>query len=148
MRILQIVAACAALGGCWAPGQEVASTSRLGDQFVGKDATSLLPQFGKPLSRNKMDNDQVTYVWELDPANAPTGDRRIDTGSAGLYGDGHTPGYISDDPRRCKMSVIVSAEGIVTQVTTEEQNGTGAPSRTFCILGGVCAQLIAAKSRT
>jgi hypothetical protein len=148
MRILEIVAVCAALGGCAAPGQEVASTSRLGDQFVGKNVNSLVPQFGKPISRNKMDNDQTTYVWELDAATDSAADRRIDTGHAGLYGDGHTPGYMSDDPRRCKMSVAVSPEGIITQIVTEEQNGTGAPTRTFGILGGVCAQLIGTKSRT
>ena len=149
MRILEIVAVCAALGGCAVPGQEAASTSSpLGDQFIGKSVSSLVPRFGKPISRDKTDNDQATYVWELDTATDSLGDRRTDTGDAGLYGDGHTPGYMSDDPRRCKMSVTASPEGIITQVTTEEQNGTGAPTRTFGILGGVCARLIGAKSRT
>ncbi len=148
MRILKIVAVCAALGGCAAPGQEAASSSRLGDQFVGKNVSSLVPRFGKPVSRDKMDNGQTTYVWELEAASAPSGDRRTDTGDAGLYGDGHTPGYMSDDPRLCKMSVTVSPEGVITQVTTEEHNGTGAPTRTLGILGGVCGRLIGAKSQT
>ena len=148
MRILAIVAVCAALGGCAAPGQEVASTSRLGDQFLGKTANSLVPRFGKPISRDKMDNDQTTYVWELDPTTVSADDRRTDTGAAGLYGDGHTPGYMTDDPRRCKMSVTVSPEGVITQVATEDQNGTGAPTRNFGILGGVCAQLLGTRSRT
>jgi len=148
MRILEIVAVCAVLGGCAAPGQEAASTSRLGDQFVGKNASSLVPRFGKPVSRDKTDNGQTTYVWELDTATDSPDDRRTDTGDAGLYGDGHTPGYMSDDPRLCKMSVTVSPEGVITQVVTEEHNGTGAPTRTLGILGGVCAQRLGAKSRT
>lgn len=147
MRILEIIAVCAALGGCASPGQEAASTSRLGDQFVGKTANSLVPRFGKPISRDKIDNGQTVYVWELDAAMDSPGDRRTDTGDAGLYGDGHSPGYMSDDPRLCKMSVTVSPEGVITQVTTEEQNGTGAPTRTFGILGGVCAQRLGTRSR-
>jgi len=55
---------------------------------------------------------------------------------------------MSDDPRRCKMSVTVSPEGVITQVVTEDQNGTGAPTRNFDILGGVCAQLLGTRSRT
>lgn len=149
MRILEIVAVCALLGGCAAPVQEMASTSRLGDQFVGKNVSSLVPRFGKPVSRDKNDNGQTTYVWELEAATDSPGDRRTtDTGDAGLYGDGHTPGYMSDDPRLCKMSVTVSPEGVITQVATQEHNGTGAPTRTFGILGGVCARLIGAKSQT
>jgi hypothetical protein len=148
MRILEIIALCAALGGCAAPWQEVGSTSRLGDQFVGKNVSSLVPQFGKPVSRKKMDNDQTSYVWELEAATDLADDRRIDTGHAGLYGDGHTPGYMSDDPRLCKLSVTVSPEGIITQVVTEDQNGTGAPSVTLGFNGSVCAQRLRAKSRT
>ncbi len=148
MRILGIVALCAALGGCASPLQEVASTSRFGDQFVGKNVSSLVPQFGKPVSRKKMDNDQTSYVWELEAATDVADDRRFDTGDAGLYGDGHTPGYMSDDLRFCKMSVTASREGIITQVITEDQNGTGSPSVMLGFNGSVCAQRLRAKSHT
>ena len=149
MRVLKIVALCAALGGCGMPRQEMASTSRLGDQFVGQNVTSLVTQFGKPISRKKMDNDQTSYVWELEaPTELPDDRRRIDTGKGGLYEDGHTPGYMSDDPRLCKMSVTVSREGIITQVSTEDQNGTGAPSITLGFNGSICAQRLGTKPRT
>jgi hypothetical protein len=152
MRILVIVALSATLVGCGAPRPEMAqaSTSRLGDQFVGQNVTALVAQFGKPVSRKKIDNDQITYVWDLEaPTEPPDNRRTIDTGGGGLYEDGHTPGYFSDDLRLCKMSVTVSREGIVTQVSTEETNGTDAPSsRTFGFNGSVCAQRLGAKPRT
>ena len=66
--------------------------------------------------------------------------RRTDEGYGGLYEDGHTPGYMTDDPRICKLTVIASVEGIVTQVTAEDLNGTGAPKRTFGLLGSICAE--------
>lgn len=153
MRILKIVALCAALGGCGFPRQEMASTSPLGDQsvgqnFVGQNVTSLVNQFGKPVSRKKTDTGQTSYVWELDAATESADDRRFDSGDGGLYGDGHTPGYMTDDQRLCKMTVAVSPEGIVTQVTTEDQNGTGAPSMTIGLSRGICAQRLRTKPRT
>ncbi len=148
MRILKIVAICAALGGCSMPRQEMASTSRLGDQFVGKNVSSLVPQFGKPVSRKKLDDDQTSYVWELGAPTEVAEDRRVDTGDAGLYGDGHTPGYMTDDPRLCKMTVTVSPEGTITQVVTEDQNGTGAPSMTLRTLGSICAQRLGTRPQT
>ena len=148
MRILKIAALCAVLGGCWASLPEMASTSPLGDQFVGQNVTTLVNQFGKPVSRKKNDTGQTLYVWELDAPTEAADDRRFDTGHAGLYGDGHTPGYMTDDQRLCKMTVMVSPEGIVTQVTTEDQNGTGAPSMTIGLSGGICAQRLRTKPRT
>lgn len=149
MQIPRIVALCVALGGCGgALRQEVASTSRPGDQFVGQNVTSLVNQFGKPVSRKKMDNDQNSYVWELDASADPADSRPVDTGDAGLYGDGHTPGYMSDDPRFCKLSAVVSREGVVTQITAEDQNGTGAPSMTLGYNGSICAQRLRTRPQT
>lgn len=153
MRILKIVAVCAALGGCGAMWQDATTTTRPGDQsvgqnFVGQNVNSLVTQFGKPISKKKMDNDQTSYVWELEAATDSAGNERTHTGQAGLYGDGRTPGYMSDDPRFCKLSVTASPEGVVTQVNTEDSNGTGAPAMTFRINGSICAQRLAMKSRT
>ena len=148
MRILGIVALCAALGGCSMPRQEMASTSRLGDQFVGQNVTSIVTRFGKPISRSKTDNDQTSYVWDLDDSVEPAVEHRIQAASGGLYGDGETPGYVSDDPRFCKMTVIVSREGIVTQVNAEDQNGTGVPTMTLGFNGSICVQRLRAKPRT
>ncbi|MGO8908038.1 MAG: hypothetical protein ACLQDM_01720 [Bradyrhizobium sp.] len=126
----------------------MASTSRLGDQFVGQNVTSIVTRFGKPISRSKTDNDQTSYVWDLDDSVEPAVNHRIQAAAGGLYGDGETPGYMTDDPRFCKMTVTVSREGIVTQVVAEEQNGTGAPSVSLGFNGSICAQRLRAKPQT
>jgi hypothetical protein len=138
MRILGAAVLCFVLSGGWASAQNAPPT-QAGNQFVGKDVHVVADRFGSPTGRKKMDNDDMLYVWELGPADQSASRRRNDTGDGGLYEDGHTPGYINDDPRICKLTVIASPEGIVTQVTAEDQNGTGAPTRTFGLLGSVCA---------
>jgi len=139
MRNLAIVVMCTALGGCWTSGQEAATSSKIGDQFVGQNVDAVVARFGKPVGRKKLDNDQMGYVWEL-AAVESTGDQNIPTGAGGLYGDGRTPGQMSDDPRFCKISVTTSPEGTVTQFNAEDSNGTGAPSKTFGLVGSACAQ--------
>jgi hypothetical protein len=42
MRILIIAGLCAILGGCWTAGQDVATSSRYGEQFVGKDVDAVV----------------------------------------------------------------------------------------------------------
>jgi hypothetical protein len=147
MRTLKVVALCTALGGCWTSGQEAATSTRPGDQFVGQNVDAVVARFGKPNERKKLENDQMTYVWELAAANLPP-NQRIHTGQAGLYGDGQTPGYMSDDPRFCKLSVTTSPEGVVTQFKAEDSNGTGAPTITLGIGGSICAQRFAMKPQT
>jgi hypothetical protein len=139
MRIPKIVVLCVALGGCWTSGEGVATSRQSGDQFVGKNVDAVVARFGKPTSR-KVDNDQTTYFWQLDAATDPSGSQKAYTGQGGLYGDGRTPGYMSDDPRFCKLSVTTSPEGIVTQFSAEDLNGTGAPTFSLGINGSVCAQ--------
>jgi hypothetical protein len=139
MRILAIVAICTALGGCWTSGQDVATPVRPGDQFVGQNVDAVVARFGKPIGRKRGENDQMTYFWELAAAES-SGEQKTPSGQAGLYGDGRTPGLMSDDPRFCKISVTTSPEGIVTQFSVEDSNGTGAPAKTFGLLGSACAQ--------
>jgi hypothetical protein len=147
MRILTIVAACVALGGCWTSGQDAATANRPSDQFVGQNVDTVVARFGKPTGRKKMDNDQMTYVWEFPATDLPGGQTSY-TGQAGLYGDGRTPGSMSDDPRFCKISVVTSPEGIVTQFNAEDSNGTGAPSMTLGLIGSVCSQRFRQKPQT
>jgi hypothetical protein len=139
MRILKIAALCATLGGCWTPGQDVATPPRFGDQFVGKNVDAVVARLGKPSGRKRMDNDQMTYVWEFAAADQPTNQRSY-TGQGGLYGDGQLPGAMSEDLRICKVSVITSPEGIVTQFDAEDSNGTGSSKIGLGISGSFCSQ--------
>jgi hypothetical protein len=145
MRILEIVALCAALGGCAGAAQQQEGAVRPGGQFIGQNVTSFAAQYGPPTSAKRMDDGQGAYVWQLD---ATAGDRWVDAGPGGLYGDGHTPGYISDDPRFCKVKITASPEGIITQFNTEDSNGTGAPTMTLGFNGSVCAKRLGTKPQT
>ena|ERR1700739_1159700 len=145
MRILETIALCAALGGCAGALQQEGAV-RAGGQFIGQNVTSFAAQYGPPTSSKRMDDGQGAYVWQLS-AGGPS-DRWVDTGDAGLYGDGHTPGYISDDPRFCKVSITASPEGIVTQLNAEDSNGTGAPAMTLGLTGSICAKRLKTKPQT
>lgn len=134
-------ALCLALGGCWTSGQTAASARW--DQFVGQNVQVVATRFGQPTGRKRLDNDQMLYVWEL-PSLDWSGNKKTHSGAGGLYGDGQTPGYMSDDLRRCNLSVTTSPEGIVTQVQAEDSNGTGAPTMTLGFNGSVCAQRLSA----
>jgi hypothetical protein len=143
MRTLRTVILCITLGGCWTSGQD-ATSAPSGNQFVGKSVDAVVSRFGKPTGRKKMDGDQMFYVWELPPMDW-SGNKRTHAGQGGLYGDGQTPGYMSDDPRLCKISVTTSSEGVVTQFIAEDLNGTGAPATTLGLVGSVCTQRFSAK---
>lgn len=140
MRSMGAAALCVVLSGGWASAQNAAPSTQAGNQFVGKDVHVVADRFGQPTGRKKMDNDEMLYVWELGPPDPTAKRRRTTDGFGGLYDDGETPGYITMDPRICRLTVIASVEGIVTQVTAEDENGTGAPKRTSGLLGSVCAE--------
>jgi hypothetical protein len=145
MRILKIVTLCAVLGGCAGALQQESGVRPAG-QFIGQNVTTFAAQYGPPTSSKRMDDGQGSYVWQLGAVAAP--DRWVDTGNGGLYGDGHTPGYISDDPRFCRVKIITSPEGIISQFNTEDSNGTGAPTMTLGINGSVCAKRLGTKPQT
>src|ERR1700742_2151311 len=102
MRVLKIAVLCVGLGGCWTSGQDVATSPRYGDQFVGKNVDAVVTKLGKPRGRKKMDGDQMTYFWEFAAADLPA-NQRSHTGQGGLYGDGQTPGAMSEDLRICRV---------------------------------------------
>lgn len=139
MRSIGAAVLCVVLSGAWASAQSTAQSTQAGNQFVGKDVHVVADRFGSPTGRKKMDNDEMLYVWELGPADPSAHRGRTTEGYGGRYDDGETPGYMTDDTRICKLTVIASVEGIVTQVTAEDLNGTGAPKRTFGFVGSVCA---------
>lgn len=128
MRMLGIVALCAALGGCAASRQEV--VARLGEQFIGQNVDALVVKFGPPTSSFKMNSGQNSYVWQLTAVTDMSGDR----------------GYAQAQTRFCKISVIASPAGIVTQLDTEDSNaGAGAVAVAIGMYGSICAQRLGMK---
>lgn len=106
MRFSGVVALGAALvlGACAASRQEVAT--RLGEQFIGQNVDALVVQFGPPTTMFKMNNGGGSYLWQLTSIT----DVAIDRG----YGQAQT--------RFCKVSVITTPTGIVSQLNTEDSN--------------------------
>jgi hypothetical protein len=130
MRILRIVALSAALAGCAASRQEV--TARLGDQFIGQNVDTLVVQFGPPTSTFKMNSGQSSYVWQLTSVTDINTDR----------------GYGQASTRFCKVSVIASPAGIVTQLNTEDSNAGMGLAGAVGAYGSICGQRLGMRPQT
>jgi hypothetical protein len=130
MRILAIVALCAALGGCAASRQEVAT--RLGDQFVGQSVDNLVMKFGPPASTFRMNSGDTSYVWQLGDQT----DIRVNDGR----------GFAST--RYCKVNVITSKAGTVTQLNTEDSNAGGGLIGAVGGYGSICANRLGMERQT
>lgn len=86
------------LTGCAASRQEVATRS--GQQYVGQNVDALVVGFGPPASTFKLNSGETSYVWQLgNQANINT-----------YRGSG------SASTMYCKVSVIASPAGVVTQL--------------------------------
>jgi hypothetical protein len=99
MRILGIVALCAALGGCASSRQETAS--RLGQQYVGQNVDTLVVRFGPPASTFKMNSGETSYVWQLGNQTDINTYRGVGAASTQF----------------CKVNVVATPAGIVTQTS-------------------------------
>jgi hypothetical protein len=121
MRILATALLCAALGGCAASRQEV--VARLGDQYLGQNVDALVVKFGPPTSTFKMNSGESSYIWQLGNQTDVAVDR----------------GYGSMSTRFCKVNVIASKTGTVTQLTTEDSNAGGGVYGAMGLYGSICA---------
>jgi len=121
MRILRVAALCAALPGCAASKQEVAT--RLGEQYVGHNVDALVVKFGPPASTFKMNSGDTSYIWQLGNQTNIVADRG--TGVA--------------TTQFCKVSVIANKNGIVSQLNTEDANAGGGLYGVLGMLGSICA---------
>jgi hypothetical protein len=121
MRNLGIVALCAALGGCAASRQEV--VARLGDEYVGQNVDALVIKFGPPASTFKMNSGDTSYIWQLGNQTNINTDR-----GAGIA-----------STQYCKVSVIASKTGIVSQLNTEDSNAGGGLGGALGMYGSICA---------
>jgi hypothetical protein len=82
MRLLMVVALCAALGGCAASSQEV--VQRLGSNYIGKSSDELIRDFGPPTSTFKMQSGETSYVWQLASVTGISGDGAMHRHRRGL----------------------------------------------------------------
>ena len=107
MRVFWLLALCSTLVGCAASAPEV--RARLGQEYIGKNVDALVVQWGPPTSMFKMNGGQSSYVWQLSAVT----EIAINRG----YGTAATTG--------CKVTVITTPTGIVTQLATEDNNPGG-----------------------
>jgi hypothetical protein len=130
MRILGIVALCAARGGCAASRQEV--SERLGEYYIGQNVDALVIDFGPPASTFKMNSGDTSYIWQLgNQTNAVGGD-----------------GAAIASTRFCKVSVVASKTGIVTLLNTEDSNAGGGIAGAVGMYGSICANRLGMQHRS
>ena len=90
--------------GCDASREEVAT--RLGAQYVGQNVDALVIKFGPPASTFKMNSGDTSYIWQLGNQTNISTDRGSGIAST----------------QYCKVSVIASKTGIVSQFNIEDSN--------------------------
>lgn len=122
MRILGVIALCAGLAGCAASRQEVAA--RLGDQYVGQNVDALVVKFGPPVSTFKMNSGDTSYIWQLGNQT------NINTNEGSGIASTHF----------CKVSVVASKTGVVSQLNTEDANAGGGLAGAIGMYGSICAR--------
>jgi hypothetical protein len=94
---LGIVALCAALAGCAASREEVAT--RLGQQYIGQNVDALVVRFGPPTNAFNMNSGGTSYIWQLGNQTNINTDRGSGVAST-IY---------------CKVSVTASKTGVITR---------------------------------
>lgn len=110
IRLAMLAAACL-LSGCAATKQEV--STNLENRYVGKNVDALVSEFGPPASAFRMNNGGSAYMWQLTSVTSID----VDSDQYGSSGTART--------HFCRVNVLTSPTGIVTQLTTEDRSGTG-----------------------
>ncbi len=101
-------------------GREVAT--RLGDQYVGQNVDALVIKFGPPASTFKMNSGDTSYIWQLGNQTNINSDRGSGIASTQF----------------CKVSVIASKTGVVSQLNTEDSNAGGGLGGALGMYGSIC----------
>jgi hypothetical protein len=129
MRMLGIVALGVALSGCAASREEV--IARLGEHYIGQNVDQLVIDWGPPANTFKMNSGDSSYIWQLgDQTNINT-----DRGS----------GIAST--RFCKVSVVASKTGVVSQLNTEDSNAGAGIGGAVGMYGSICANRLGIQRR-
>ena len=84
-----------------------------------------------------MNSGETSYVWQLGNQT------NINT-----YGSGSGSGYGSASTQFCKVSVIASKAGIVTQLNTEDSNAGAGIGGAVGMYGSICANRLGIQRRT
>jgi hypothetical protein len=121
MRALIIAVLCAALGGCAASREEV--VARLGSEYVGQNVDTLVVKFGPPANSFKMNSGDTSYVWQLGNQTNIVAD--------------HGSGIASTT--FCKVTVVASPKGVISQLNTEDSNAGGGLGAAVGMYGSICA---------
>ena len=121
LRLAAAMLCCVGVASCAASRQEVAA--RLGAEYVGQNVDALAVKFGPPTSMFKINSGQTSYQWQLSNQTDIAVDR----------GFGHA------STRYCKVSVIASPTGVVTQLNTEDSNAGSDIYAAFGAYGSICA---------
>jgi hypothetical protein len=91
----------------------------LGDQYVGQNVDALVIKFGT----FKMNSGDTSYIWQLGNQTNINSDRGSGIASTQF----------------CKVSVIGSKTGIVSQLNTEDSNAGGGLGGALGMYGSICA---------
>ncbi len=130
MRNLAMMALCAALMGCAASLEEVAT--RLGAQYVGQNVDALVVKFGPPASTFKMNSGDTSYIWQLGNQTNINTDRGSGIAST----------------QYCKVSVIASKIGVVSQLNTEDSNAGAGLGSALGMYSSICANRLGMERQT
>jgi hypothetical protein len=95
------------LGGCVATSQQTAQ--QLGARYLGQKVDQLVVDFGPPASTFRMTSGENAYMWQL----GNTTNIVMSEGSG------------SASTSYCRVKVISSPAGVVTDLKTEDVSGTG-----------------------
>lgn len=130
MRFISVLTLAILLAGCAASRQEV--VARLGSEFIGQNVDALVVKFGPPASMFKMNSGGSSYAWQLTAVTDMAGDR----------------GFAQAQTRFCKVSVITSPSGVVTQLDTEDSNAGAGIGGAIGMYGSICAQRLGMRPQT
>ena len=120
MKIINATAAAIAvtwLAGCAATKVEV--RDRLGEKFIGRNVDEIVVEFGPPASTFKMNNGDTSYLWQLGAST------NINT----YRGSGSAQTFY------CRLRIIASPRGIVSDVSTEDASNLAGESLCAMRLG-------------
>jgi len=105
--------------------------ARLGEHYIGQNVDALVIDFGPPASTFKMNSGDTSYIWQLgNQTNAVGGN-----------------GAAIASTRFCKVSVIASKTGVVSQLNTEDSNAGGGFAGAVGMYGSICANRLGIRPR-